>query len=247
VDVYETNRLVAQYCESHYGEDYYGVANFPKAMSQLCLDLMEDRRCNKALDLGCAVGRATFELARDFGEVIGLDSSARFIRIGVELKEKGYMRYTRVEEGELVSYHEIRLSDLGLQGTQQRVSFQQADACNLKDLFAGFDLVLATNLIDRLYSPRRFLSMIHERINPGGLLVIASPYSWDEEFTEKHEWLGGIRVAGEPFTTLEGLRQCLDTHFKPVGQPRSVPFVIRETQRKFQHSLSEVTVWERRG
>ena len=37
VDVYETDRLVAQYCESHYGEDYFGVANFPKAMSQLCL------------------------------------------------------------------------------------------------------------------------------------------------------------------------------------------------------------------
>ena len=39
VDVYETDRLVAQYCESHYGEDYFGVANFPKTMSQLCLRL----------------------------------------------------------------------------------------------------------------------------------------------------------------------------------------------------------------
>jgi len=24
-----------------------------------------------------------------------------------------------------------------------------------------------------------------------------------------------------------------------------VPFVIRETRRKFQHTLSEVTIWER--
>ncbi len=128
-------------------------------------------------------------------------------------KEKGYVRYTRVEEGELVSYHEVKLSDLGLEGTQQRVSFQQADACNLKDLYTGYDLVLATNLIDRLYSPRKFLTMIHERINPGGLLVIASPYSWDEEFTEKQEWLGGIRVAGEPFTTREGLHECLTPSF----------------------------------
>jgi 5-histidylcysteine sulfoxide synthase/putative 4-mercaptohistidine N1-methyltranferase len=246
VDVYETDRSVAQYCESHYGDDYFGVENFPKSMSQLCLDLMKDRPRNKALDLGCAVGRATFELAREFGEVIGLDASARFIRIGVQLREKGYCRYTRVEEGELVSYHEIKLSDLGLEGTQQRVSFQQADACNLKALHTGFDLVLATNLIDRLYSPRKFLAMIHERINPGGLLVIASPYSWDEEFTEKEEWLGGIRVAGEPFTTGEGLHECLVPQFAPVGQAMTVPFVIRETQRKFQHSLSEVTVWERR-
>jgi hypothetical protein len=89
--------------------------------------------------------------------------------------------------------------------------------------------------------------MIHQRINPHGLLVIASPYSWDTEFTEPDEWLGGIRVAGEPFTTLEGLHECLAPHFTPVGEPRSIPFVLRETRRKFQHSLSEVTVWERRG
>ena len=25
----------------------------------------------------------------------------------------------------------------------------------------------------------------------------------------------------------------------------SVPFVIRETRRKFQHTLSEVTIWEK--
>ena len=68
-------------------EKHYDVPNFPKTMSQLCLDLMQDRPRGKALDLGCAVGRATFELAREFNEVTGLDFSARFIRIGVELKE----------------------------------------------------------------------------------------------------------------------------------------------------------------
>jgi putative 4-mercaptohistidine N1-methyltranferase len=193
------------------------------------------------------VGRATFELARDFHEVVGLDSSARFIRIGTELKEKGYIRYTRLEEGELISYCETRLSDLELEGTQYRVSFEQADACNLKSRYTGYDLVLATNLIDRLYSPRKFLAMIHERINPGGLLVIASPYTWDEEFAEKHEWLGGIRVAGEPYTALEGLHESLASHFTRLGEPREVPFVLRETKRKYQHTLSEVTVWERRG
>lgn len=244
---YETDNLVAQYCESHYGQDYFGVPNFPKTMAQLCLDLMRNRPRHKALDLGCAVGRATFELAREFDEVTGLDSSARFIRIGVEMQEKGCVRYARVEEGALRSYHEVKLSDVGLEDTQRRVLFQQADACNLKALYTGYDLVLATNLIDRLYSPRKFLRMIRERINPAGLLVIASPYSWDEAFTEKDEWLGGKRVAGEPVTTQEGLHACLDADFEAVGEPQSVPFVIRETQHKYQHSLSEVTAWQRRG
>ena len=50
VDVYETDRSVAQYCESHYGEKYFGVENFPEAMSRLCFELMRDRPRNKALE-----------------------------------------------------------------------------------------------------------------------------------------------------------------------------------------------------
>ncbi len=30
-----------------------------------------------------------------------------------------------------------------------------------------------------------------------------------------------------------------------IGEPKDVPFVIRETARKFQHTLSQVSVWER--
>jgi hypothetical protein len=29
-----------------------------------------------------------------------------------------------------------------------------------------------------------------------------------------------------------------------VGEPRDIPFVLKETRRKFQHSVAEVTVWE---
>jgi len=33
-------------------------------------------------------------------------------------------------------------------------------------------------------------------------------------------------------------------YFTLLGTPREVPFVIRETRRKFQHSLAELTAWE---
>jgi hypothetical protein len=106
--------------------------------------------------------------------------------------------------------------------------------------------VLAANLIDRLYDPALFLDRIHERIVPGGLLVIASPYTWLEEHTPRDAWIGGFKRDGETVSTLDGLHAHLDTHFRRVGEPVDVPFVIRETKRKFQHSVSEVTVWERR-
>jgi hypothetical protein len=110
-------------------------------------------------------------------------------------------------------------------------------------------MVVAVNLIDRLYEPKRFLSMIHERMNDGGLLLLASPYTWLEEFTAKEHWLGGYKDAqsGENVTTLEGLHAVLDAEFERVQEPFELPFVIRETQRKFQHSLSEVTLWKKKS
>lgn len=242
---YESDRLLTEYAEFHYGDQWFGVANFPKAMADLALDAMAGKSTGKALDLGCACGRSSFELARQFDEVEGVDFSANFIRLGVEMAEQGAIRYSLTEEGELVSYHTRTLAELDLADTASKVTFYQGDACNLKPQYTGYDLVLAANLIDRLYRPRRFLETIHERINQGGLLVIASPYTWLEEHTSKEEWLGGFKKDGENHRTLDGLKEHLGQHFRMVGEPRKVPFVIRETQHKFQHTLSEVTVWER--
>lgn len=242
---YETDKLLSEYAEFHYGDAYFGVANFPQALAELAMRAMAGRPMRRALDLGCAAGRASFELARRFERVMGLDFSARFINLGVALAETGVLRYTLVEEGELVTYRERRLADLGLDAVRGRVEFQQADACNLKPQYTGYDLVLAGNLVDRLYSPARFLDQVHERLNPGGLLVVATPCTWLEEHTPKAEWLGGFKRDGENVTTLDGLKEHLGRHFRLIEGPLELPFVIRETRRKFQHSLAEVTVWER--
>jgi 5-histidylcysteine sulfoxide synthase/putative 4-mercaptohistidine N1-methyltranferase len=242
---YESDRLLSEYAEFHYGEEYYGVANFPKALAELAVEAMAGRPMDSALDLGCAAGRASFELARHFRRVTGIDFSARFIGLGAQMASSGLVRYTLTDEGELVFYQERKLADLGLDGVRDRVAFFQGDACNLKEVYKGYDLILAANLIDRLYSPARFLADVHRRLNPGGLLVIASPYTWLEEHTKREEWLGGFKKDGESYRTLDGLKALLGSRFRLLGPPRDVPFVIRETRRKFQHSLSEVTVWER--
>ncbi|MDD2898778.1 MAG: 5-histidylcysteine sulfoxide synthase [Desulfuromonadaceae bacterium] len=243
-DHYESDALTAQYCDAHYGPRHFDVANFPQACAQICLEQMGGRTKGHALDLGCALGRASFELAQGgFAQVTGLDFSTRFFRLADKMRDDGYLRYALLEEGDIVSFHEIGLKDLGLEATSNRVQFFQGDACNLPEKFSGYDLVLAANLIDRLYSPRRFLSMIHQRMNPGGLLVVTSPYTWLAEYTKKEEWLGGYRDAGEPVWSLDGLKNALAPHFDLVGEPQDVPFVIRETRRKFQHTVAQLTVW----
>ena len=242
---YETDKLLSEYAEFHYGDEYFGVANFSKSLVELASEMLVDKPKAKALDIGCASGRATFELATHFDFVTGIDFSARFIGQGVHLAKGDTLRYTLTEEGELVQYKSRSLLDLGLQSTKEKVEFFQGDACNLKPQFSGYDFILAANLIDRLYNPAKFLNSIHERLNLGGVLMLASPYTWLTDHTPREDWIGGLKKDGESFTTFDGLKMHLGEHFKLLQQPIEVPFVIRETKRKFQHTLSEVTFWER--
>ncbi|UTV29724.1 5-histidylcysteine sulfoxide synthase [Photobacterium atrarenae] len=245
LNIYETDELISQYLEFHYGDEYFSVPNFCLNGVKQCLQEIQLTHQAKALDIGCSVGRASFELARHFEHVDAIDFSARFIQQAYSLTEQGEKRYTIRTEGDLVEFKSITLDALGYAGIANRINFVQGDACNLKPQFSGYDLVYASNLIDRLNDPKQFLASIHQRINHGGYLVVASPYTWLEEYTDKAKWLGGIKVNGENFTTLDGLTETLIPHFELVAV-KEIPFVIRETKRKFQHSLSEMTIWRKR-
>ncbi|HEX7342258.1 MAG TPA: 5-histidylcysteine sulfoxide synthase [Rhodanobacteraceae bacterium] len=242
---YETDQLMAEYAELHFGDEYFGVPNFPRALAELAIAQLGTAPHRTALDLGCASGRATFELARHFDQVTGVDFSARFIGQGVQLARGDTLRYAIVDEGELLLRKTQTLAGLGLTDTAGKVAFFQGDACNLKPTFTGYDFILAANLIDRLYNPTQFLDSIHERLNLGGLLMIASPYTWLAEHTPHADWLGGCVRDGREVRTIDGLHAHLDVHFEQVGKATQVPFVIRETSHKFQHTLSEATFWRR--
>ncbi|RWX55763.1 5-histidylcysteine sulfoxide synthase [Photobacterium chitinilyticum] len=245
LNIYETDELISQYLEFHYGDEYFAVPNFCVNGIKQCLNEIQLSHTTKALDIGCSVGRASFELAKTFDHVDGIDFSARFIQQACNLTEHGEKRYTIRTEGDLVEFKSITLAQFSYIEDAKKINFIQGDACNLKPQFSGYDLVYASNLIDRLGDPKAFLSTIHQRINDGGYLVITSPYTWLEEYTTKANWLGGIKVHGENFTTLDGLTETLIPHFELIAV-KEIPLVIRETKRKFQHSVSEMTIWRKR-
>jgi hypothetical protein len=37
-----------------------------------------------------------------------------------------------------------------------------------------------------------------DALAPGGVLVLTSPFSWSEEYTERANWLGGVYQNGAP-------------------------------------------------
>ena len=228
INPYETDELVAQYMEFHYGNSYFDVKNYPEKCARLCLQLMEKNSKRKALDLGCAVGRTSFELAREFDEVIGVDLSARFIECANQLKEKGSLSYNITDEGELSTLHTAQLSDHQLQQIKDKVSFYQEDACNLGAHHQNYELIFAGNLLDRLQNPEQFLSSIHHYLSMDGILVMSSPYTLLAEYTPRENWIGGYSVDEKNITVLEGIKKVLDAHFIMINKPQDVFFAIEE-------------------
>ena len=67
----------------------------------MCDCVLQEGVLSRALDVGCAVGRSTFELARDFDEVVGIDFSNAFVQRCQQLKMTGRSAYRLITEGVL--------------------------------------------------------------------------------------------------------------------------------------------------
>ncbi len=245
-NIYESDALVSQYCNFQYGDEHFSVPNFAVKCAEFALEYAKGTPMKHALDLGCATGRASFELARGFDRVTGIDFSARFVQVGLDLKNSGEIHYQRVVEGDIITHESCTIDELGYREIAENVEFWQGDACNLRAHFSGYDLIMATNLIDRLYEPLLFLEEVHKRLDDGGYLILTSPYTWLEEYTKKEFWLGGYYDdEGKIVTSLDGLKKVLSPNFELVAT-HDVPFVISETARKFQHTVSQMSVWKKR-
>lgn len=242
--IYESDKLLAEYLLFHFGsaeEILPPGRDWPAGMRE-ALDFAKRTpahfsadRVPRGLDLGCAVGRSAFEMARSCDEVVGIDFSHAFIQAADALRKGEILAYDRREEASLVTRLEARVAS---EFDASQLVFQQGDAMDLPADLGAFDRVHAANLLCRLPEPERLLVRLPDLVKPGGELVLATPCTWLEEFTPPANW----PVAG----TFEWLKVKLAPAFSLVRQADE-PFLIRETARKFQWTTSLVTVWRRHG
>ena len=250
-DFYETERALSEYLLFHYGSPAQTMPwsfgpvtalNYPARCVSECLDTARLPAQARALDLGCAVGRATFELARHCSEVIGIDYSQRFIEVASHLQQHGSTSYAYAEEGLLTTR---ATAEVTAEIDRQRVAFEQGDAEALRPDLGQFDVVLMANLVDRLRDPSRCLSALPSLLRTRGQLILTTPCTWLDDYTPRSHWLGGFEQDGLPVRTLATLQAVLEPHFTLV-RTLDMPFVIREHARKFQWSVAQATVWIRR-
>lgn len=77
--------------------------DFPKKCGDLVLKWAANKNLSRgrALDLGCAVGRSSFEIAREFQQVVAIDLSQTFIDMANKMKEQKEIKYALRVEGDI--------------------------------------------------------------------------------------------------------------------------------------------------
>ena len=246
-NIYESDRLVREYLLFHYGsaEEILPWSDGPRGalgFAERCVSELLDLSCaeanTRALDVGCAVGRSSFELARHCREVTGIDSSRAFVASATRVGKEREVAYEFTIEGERTSPAVARLP----QGVDpSRVSFEVGDAMALRADLGSFDVVLAANLLCRVPDPQKFLARLPALVRPGGQLLLTTPFTWLEDYTPREHWIGGR--AGE--SSADALRALLSPHFA-LRAEKDLPFLIREHARKFQWSMAWGTRWVRK-
>jgi len=145
---------------------------------------------DRAVELGCGVGRALAELARGAHEVIGVDARLAALR-----------RARRILDGEIVAYdrrvvgrHYAR-AHLAAAPAAAAIALVCGDAMDPPLVPGSFDRVAALNVLDAVPSPPQIVAVADGLCAPGGEVIFASPYAWQTGIVADEHRFGGADPA----------------------------------------------------
>lgn len=143
--VYESERAVHEYLLFHYGDQSkpdlqmpyaFGPSDALRFIETSAKFCVSDQRANgRVLDIGCAVGGTSFELAKSFDEVLGIDFSQHFIDAANEMKSAGTKQFQVQKQGKRFI---DCVASIAQEIDRSRISFRQGDACNLPEDIGTF-------------------------------------------------------------------------------------------------------------
>ena len=141
------------------------------------------------IDMGCAVGRTTFELARACDEIVlGVDLNFGMLKTAATILEKGYVSYPRRHGG------------IAFDRRSFPAAFEKAAKCRFlgmrRDGSSFFRRILfprrvSLNVLDCVWSPYDHLKELGRILMPGGNVLVSTPYDWTAHATPVEAWLGG--------------------------------------------------------
>ncbi|MBW2504153.1 MAG: methyltransferase domain-containing protein [Deltaproteobacteria bacterium] len=199
-----------------------------------------------ALDTGCAVGRLTFELARNAELAVGIDRSHAFIQTARLLTREGRLSFDLIMEGELTEHREVRLPhDWPL----NRVEFVLADALALPFPKSVFQCSSSLNLLDKLPAPLKHLDELNRvTSDTRAQLLVADPWSWSTEIAPKTAWLGGVPSGSFAGHAHINVRHLLENKLLPAWKildEGTIQWTIRNHRNHFERIHSDYLLAQR--
>lgn len=235
----------------HSNSPVHGL-RFPQRVASMMILLNPKISNKRALDMGCAVGGSSFELAKTFDHVDAFDFSKSFVDAAIRMKNLEEVHFKIPVEAELYeevkAVHEPDITPAIL----SRVNFFTGDACKLPDLardnlIGTYDGVIMSNLLCRLPDPMACLDGLSAIVNKGGVVLLVTPFSWLTEFTPRDKWMGGYHSneMKAPIESKDILKASMEERGFEKIHEEQMPLVIREHQRKYQYIVSEATGWRK--
>ena len=243
---YNAPAMLSAYLWSHFG-DLLGEPNATQAYRIWSAGFTATQ--GDALDVGCAVGRLSFDLAKTHDHVIGLDTSIAFIRKAREILNRGRLDFDLIVEGRLTEPRTYPFDD----GQDfSRVDFIVADALALPFRTRAFATTAAINLLEKVPDPLRHLTEINRVLRKhAAMFLFSDPFSWDEAVSDPERWLSGNGNNGYSARGIDTMRRMFAGDYGVFDPPLqitedgNVAWKIRKTENLWEHITSQYLIGRR--
>ena len=243
---YNSKGMLSAYLWSHFGDLLQDPGATDAYRKWASLVRMSD---GLALDIGCSVGRLSFEMSRFHRRVVGVDTSYSFIENARKLLLKKKVGFDMIIEGMITERREC-----GLNGDWRydRVEFIVADAMALPFPGSNFNTVCSVNILEKVPNPIRHLAEVDRVLaDRSGRFIFSDPFSWDENVSHPDSWIGGSREGMNPGRGAAAIRRLMssDTRlFNPpleIVEEGDISWKIRKTENLWEHITSQFLVGTR--
>jgi SAM-dependent methyltransferase/uncharacterized protein YbaR (Trm112 family) len=145
------------------------------------------------IDLGCAVGRATRDLALATGDLcVGVDLNFGMLRIAERVRFASRAVFDLRRVGLVYDRREVLVPQV----PAERMSFWCCDVANLPFADGVFDGALSLNVMDCVASPLGHLMEMGRMLAADSVALLSTPYDWSANATPLPQWLGGHSQRG---------------------------------------------------
>lgn len=243
---YGSSSMLSSYLWSHFSEFFNG----PDATDayRKWADMLSARD-GWALDIGCSVGRLTFEMSKSHSHAVGIDTSRSFVTAARQLAEKQHLEFEMIVEGHIT---ESRTSPLNQDFSFANSEFIVADAMSLPFRSHSFVTASSVNLLEKVPEPRKHLAEANRIMNSHrGQFLFSDPFSWDESVSNPELWLGGKNEGPDKGFGIDNICRMLMEPtgvFAPGFQLREtgqVLWKIRKTRNLWEHITSQFVLAQR--